>query len=89
MLVFVAAAGAPARLQLRWSRPKRHGAARAKSIASADNLFLFCYNRRASRFAAGFFGTPTMNFLEGTVEGGTAAGPTTTLRPESAGVASC
>ena len=26
------------------------------------------YNRPASRFVAGFFGTPTMNFLEGTVE---------------------
>jgi multiple sugar transport system ATP-binding protein len=26
------------------------------------------YNRPATRFVAGFFGTPTMNFLEGTVE---------------------
>jgi multiple sugar transport system ATP-binding protein len=26
------------------------------------------YNRPASRFVAGFFGTPTMNFVEGTVE---------------------
>src|SRR5262245_17140989 len=25
------------------------------------------YNRPATRFVAGFFGTPTMNFLEGTV----------------------
>jgi multiple sugar transport system ATP-binding protein len=28
------------------------------------------YNRPATRFVAGFFGTPTMNFLEGLVEGG-------------------
>jgi ABC-type sugar transport system ATPase subunit len=26
------------------------------------------YNRPATRFVAGFFGTPTMNFVEGTVE---------------------
>ena len=26
------------------------------------------YNRPATQFVAGFFGTPTMNFLEGTVE---------------------
>jgi multiple sugar transport system ATP-binding protein len=26
------------------------------------------YNRPATRFVAGFFGTPTMNFLEGTIE---------------------
>jgi multiple sugar transport system ATP-binding protein len=32
------------------------------------------YNRPATQFVAGFFGTPTMNFLEGVVEGG-AAGP--------------
>ena len=32
------------------------------------------YNRPATRFVAGFFGTPTMNFLEGVVEAGT-AGP--------------
>ena len=32
------------------------------------------YNRPATRFVAGFFGTPTMNFLEGVVDGG-AAGP--------------
>ena len=28
------------------------------------------YNRPATRFVAGFFGTPTMNFLEGVVEAG-------------------
>lgn len=32
------------------------------------------YNRPASQFVAGFFGTPTMNFLEGVVEGGS-SGP--------------
>ena len=32
------------------------------------------YNRPATRFVAGFFGTPTMNFLEGVVEAGP-AGP--------------
>ncbi len=32
------------------------------------------YNRPATRFVAGFFGMPTMNFLEGVVEGGP-AGP--------------
>ena len=32
------------------------------------------YNRPATRFVAGFFGTPTMNFLEGVVEAGS-AGP--------------
>ena len=26
------------------------------------------YNRPASQFVAGFFGTPTMNFIEGTIE---------------------
>jgi multiple sugar transport system ATP-binding protein len=32
------------------------------------------YNRPTTRFVAGFFGTPTMNFLEGVVDGGP-AGP--------------
>ena len=32
------------------------------------------YNRPATRFVAGFFGTPTMNFLDGVVEAG-GAGP--------------
>jgi multiple sugar transport system ATP-binding protein len=32
------------------------------------------YNRPATRFVAGFFGTPTMNFLDGAVDGG-ATGP--------------
>jgi hypothetical protein len=30
------------------------------------------YNRPATRFVAGFFGTPTMNFIEGVVEAGPA-----------------
>ncbi|WP_332899658.1 ABC transporter ATP-binding protein [Haladaptatus sp. CMSO5] len=32
---------------------------------------LECYNRPANRFVAGFIGSPSMNFFEGTVEAGT------------------